>query len=48
VSVSSVSAPWLQAMMIGQAGVVAGMRVMEIGSGGYNAAGSATTISVAR
>jgi protein-L-isoaspartate(D-aspartate) O-methyltransferase len=38
VSVSSVSAPWLQAMMIGQAGVGPGMRVMEIGSGGYNAA----------
>ena len=38
VSVSSVSAPWLQAMMIGQAGVRPGMRVMEVGSGGYNAA----------
>jgi protein-L-isoaspartate(D-aspartate) O-methyltransferase len=38
VSVSSVSAPWLQAMMIGQAGIRPGMRVMEIGSGGYNAA----------
>jgi protein-L-isoaspartate(D-aspartate) O-methyltransferase len=38
VSVSSVSAPWLQAMMIGQAGIGPGMRVMEIGSGGYNAA----------
>src|ERR1700733_6526778 len=38
VSVSSVSAPWLQAMMIGQAGVGPGMRVLEIGSGGYNAA----------
>jgi protein-L-isoaspartate(D-aspartate) O-methyltransferase len=38
VSVSSVSAPWLQAMMIGQAEIAPGMRVMEIGSGGYNAA----------
>jgi protein-L-isoaspartate(D-aspartate) O-methyltransferase len=38
VSVSSVSAPWLQAMMIGQAGVAPGMRVLEVGSGGYNAA----------
>jgi protein-L-isoaspartate(D-aspartate) O-methyltransferase len=38
VSVSSVSAPWLQAMMIGQAEVSPGMRVLEIGSGGYNAA----------
>lgn len=35
---SSVSAPWLQALMIGQAGIRAGMRVLEIGSGGYNAA----------
>ena len=38
VSVSSVSAPWLQAMMIGQAEISPGMRVLEIGSGGYNAA----------
>jgi protein-L-isoaspartate(D-aspartate) O-methyltransferase len=35
---SSVSAAWLQARMIAQAGIVAGMRVLEIGSGGYNAA----------
>jgi protein-L-isoaspartate(D-aspartate) O-methyltransferase len=35
---SSVSAPWLQAVMIREAGVRAGMRVLEIGSGGYNAA----------
>lgn len=35
---SSVSAPWLQAMMIGQAGICAGMKVLEVGSGGYNAA----------
>jgi len=55
VSLISVSAPWLQAMMIGQAGVAPGMRVMEIGSGGYNAAllrevvggsGSVTTVDV--
>jgi protein-L-isoaspartate(D-aspartate) O-methyltransferase len=35
---SSVSAPWLQARMIRQAGICAGMRVLEVGSGGYNAA----------
>jgi protein-L-isoaspartate(D-aspartate) O-methyltransferase len=38
VSLSSVSAPWVQALMIGQAGIRPGMRVLEIGSGGYNAA----------
>ena len=37
-ALSSLSAPWLQALMIGQAGVQPGMRVLEIGSGGYNAA----------
>lgn len=36
--ISSVSAPWLQARMIRQAGVQPGMRVLEVGSGGYNAA----------
>jgi protein-L-isoaspartate(D-aspartate) O-methyltransferase len=54
-SMSSVSAPWLQAMMIGQAGLKPGDRVLEIGSGGYNAAlirevvgstGSVTTIDI--
>jgi protein-L-isoaspartate(D-aspartate) O-methyltransferase len=35
---SSVSAPWLQAIMIREAGIRSGMRVLEIGSGGYNAA----------
>ena len=35
---SSVSAAWLQARMIAQAGIAPGMRVLEIGSGGYNAA----------
>jgi len=35
---SSVSAPWLQARMIAQASIQPGMRVLEIGSGGYNAA----------
>jgi len=49
------AAPWLQAMMIGQAGIAPGMRVLEIGSGGYNAAllrevvgasGSVTTVDV--
>ncbi|EIV91984.1 methyltransferase, FxLD system [Frankia sp. QA3] len=37
-SMSSVSAPWLQARMIAQAGIAPGMRVLEVGSGGYNAA----------
>ena len=37
-SMSTVSAPWLQARMIEQAGIAPGMRVLEIGSGGYNAA----------
>ncbi|WP_244236407.1 methyltransferase domain-containing protein [Micromonospora inaquosa] len=35
---SSVSAPWLQAQMIEQAALRPGARVLEIGSGGYNAA----------
>jgi protein-L-isoaspartate(D-aspartate) O-methyltransferase len=35
---SSVSAPWVQARMIAQAGIEPGMKVLEIGSGGYNAA----------
>jgi len=38
VNLSTVSAPWLQARMIAQAGIEPGMRVLEIGSGGYNAA----------
>lgn len=38
VSVSSVSAPQIQAMMLEQARIEPGMRVLEIGSGGYNAA----------
>jgi protein-L-isoaspartate(D-aspartate) O-methyltransferase len=38
VNLSSVSGPWLQAKMIAQAGIGPGMRVMEIGSAGYNAA----------
>jgi len=37
-ALSSLSAPWLQAMMIAQAGLRPGMRVLEIGSGGYHAA----------
>lgn len=37
-ALSSVSAPWLQAMMLQQADLAPGMRVLEIGSGGYNAA----------
>ncbi|WP_423464285.1 methyltransferase, FxLD system [Promicromonospora sp. MS192] len=35
---SSVSAPWLQARMLHQAEIEPGMRVLEVGSGGYNAA----------
>lgn len=37
-AISSVSAPWVQATMIEQAQLGPGMRVLEIGSGGYNAA----------
>ena len=37
-ALSSVSANYIQARMIEQAGVGRGMRVLEIGSGGYNAA----------
>lgn len=36
--ISSTSAPFIQARMIEQAGLGPGMRVLEIGSGGYNAA----------
>lgn len=52
---SSVSAPWLQALMLEQAGIEPGMRCLEIGSGGYNAAlmaelagpdGSVTSIDI--
>jgi len=55
ISVSSVSAPWLQAMMLGQAGLRPGDSVLEIGSGGYQAAlirevvgpgGSVTTVDI--
>lgn len=35
---SSISAPWLQAYMLEQAQLQPGGRVLEIGSGGYNAA----------
>ncbi|MFR9775643.1 methyltransferase, FxLD system [Micromonospora sp. MS34] len=35
---SSVSAPWLQALMIEQAALLPGARVLEVGSGGYHAA----------
>jgi protein-L-isoaspartate(D-aspartate) O-methyltransferase len=37
-TVSSVSAPWLQAAMLEQAEIGSGMRVLEVGSGGFNAA----------
>jgi len=36
--ISSVSAPHLQAHMLEQAEITVGMRILEIGSGGYNAA----------
>jgi protein-L-isoaspartate(D-aspartate) O-methyltransferase len=36
--ISSISAPFIQARMIEQAGLGPGMSVLEIGSGGYNAA----------
>ncbi|MEV0306555.1 methyltransferase, FxLD system [Nonomuraea fuscirosea] len=54
-SMSSVSAPWLQAIMLAQARLKPGDRVLEVGSGGYNAAliqevvgsaGSVTTIDI--
>ncbi|WP_326550210.1 methyltransferase, FxLD system [Micromonospora sp. NBC_01813] len=35
---SSISAPWLQAYMLEQATLAPGARVLEVGSGGYNAA----------
>jgi protein-L-isoaspartate(D-aspartate) O-methyltransferase len=38
VIISSISAPFIQARMIEQAGLGTGMSVLEIGSGGYNAA----------
>lgn len=38
VIISSTSAPFIQARMIEQAGLGSGMSVVEIGSGGYNAA----------
>jgi protein-L-isoaspartate(D-aspartate) O-methyltransferase len=38
VTISSVTAPQIQALMLEQAGLGAGMRVLEVGSGGYNAA----------
>ncbi|MGH3929429.1 MAG: methyltransferase, FxLD system [Pseudonocardiaceae bacterium] len=37
-SISSVSAPQVQAHMLEQAEITAGMRILEVGSGGYNAA----------
>ncbi|MGH3824340.1 MAG: methyltransferase, FxLD system [Pseudonocardiaceae bacterium] len=55
VGVSAVSAPAIIAMMLGQLQVAPGQRVLEIGSGGYNAAllrelvgpdGSVTTLDI--
>jgi len=55
VTISSVTAPQIQALMLEQAGLGPGMRVLEIGSGGYNAAlmaelagqsGEVTTIDI--
>ncbi|MGH3868286.1 MAG: methyltransferase, FxLD system [Pseudonocardiaceae bacterium] len=54
-TISAVSAPQIQAMMLEQAQLGAGMRVLEIGSGGYNAAliaelvgetGAVTTVDI--
>ncbi|WP_199515943.1 methyltransferase, FxLD system [Nucisporomicrobium flavum] len=44
---SSVSAPWLQAYMLEQAQLRPGARVLEIGSGGYNAALAAELVGPA-
>jgi len=38
VAISSISAPRIQAFMLEQASIAPGMRVLEIGSGGFNAA----------
>lgn len=38
VTTSSISAPWLQAVMLEQAQIRPGMRCLEVGSGGFNAA----------
>lgn len=55
ITISSVSAPQIQAMMLEQAGLRTGMRVLEVGSGGYHAAlmaelvgedGEVTTIDI--
>ncbi|MGH3797486.1 MAG: methyltransferase, FxLD system [Pseudonocardiaceae bacterium] len=55
VAISSVSAPELQAFMLEQAAIRPGMNVLEIGSGGYNAAllaelvgaeGTVTTVDI--
>lgn len=52
---SSVSAPWLQAEMLERSDIARGMSVLEIGSGGYNAAllaeivgpeGAVTTVDI--
>ncbi|MEU8007231.1 methyltransferase, FxLD system [Catellatospora sp. NPDC049111] len=46
-ALSSVSAPWLQAVMIEQARIRPGARVLELGSGGYNAALMAEIVGAA-
>jgi protein-L-isoaspartate(D-aspartate) O-methyltransferase len=55
VTTSSISAPWLQAAMLEQARIEPGMRCLEVGSGGFNAAlmaelvgpgGSVTTVDI--
>ena len=55
VAISSVSAPEIQAFILEQAAIRPGMNVLEIGSGGYNAAlmaelvgseGSVTTVDI--
>jgi len=44
---SSISAPWLQAYMIETARIRPGSRVLEVGSGGYNAALIAEVVGAA-
>ncbi|MGH3872683.1 MAG: methyltransferase, FxLD system [Pseudonocardiaceae bacterium] len=46
-TISAVSAPQIQAMMLEQAQLEPGMRVLEIGSGGYNAALTAELVGEA-
>jgi protein-L-isoaspartate(D-aspartate) O-methyltransferase len=44
-TMSSVSAPWLQSFMLEEVGITPGARVLEVGSGGYQAALIAELVS---